>query len=225
MKLGPRDGIPRAKSGARKAPLGGKRMVAEPTEEERRIKDRERLRRLLERAAHISEAPTPEIPPPTRGAHSPKYFNFLLAIAEGLTPSAASRRSGYSEQAGHRLWRNPETQQEVARIQAAMLEAHTRKIAHLRGLALARAEDILLDPETPAATVAALARDILDRSGLSASSRVQIDATVKTAPMAAMTADELLADLRLEYARAGLPAEEIEAKLIEARAMLPDDSR
>ena len=218
-----RDGIPRAKTGIRSNPKGGKRMVAEPSEEERRAKDRERLRKLLERAAHISEAPAPEIPPPTQGAHSPKYFGFLLAIAEGLGPSAAARRTGYTERAGHALWRKPETQADVRRIQDAQMEAHTRKINQLRGLALARLEDLLLDPETPAATVASVGRDILDRSGMSAQHRVEVEATVRQAPMAALTAEELLLNLRKALALEDLPAEEIDRRIIEARAQLPHD--
>ena len=103
------------------------------------------------------------------------------------------------------------------------MEAHVRKINHLRGLALVRAEDILLDPETPPATVASLVVNIFDRSGLSAQHRVELDATVRQAPMAAMTSDELIADLRLTLAREGLTAEDIELKVTEARAMLPRD--
>ncbi len=169
--------------------------------------------------------PAFDVPRPSRGIHSPQFFAFAMALGAGKTVREAAAEARYSETHAFKLWRKPEVKDLMAEIQSSRIEHAGRTMAELRGLALVRAVAMIRDPKTPPAVAASLIRTVFDRSGFSPQHRLQIDATVKTAPMAAMTADELLADLRLEYARAGLPAEEIEAKLIEARAMLPDDSR
>lgn len=146
-----------------------------------------------------------------------------MALGAGKTVREAAAEARYSETHAFKLWRKPEIKDLMAEIQSARIEHAGRAMAELRGLALVRAVAMLRDPKTPPAVAAALIRTTLDRSGFSPQHRLQIDATVKSAPMAAMTSDELIHDLRLTLARENLTAEEIELKVIEARAMLPHD--
>ena len=164
-----------------------------------------------------------DVPRPLRGAYHPRFFAFMRVLGAGGTVMQAAAAGQYNEVHAYRLWRKPETQALLSEIQAARLEQAARDMTDLRHLALRTVRELLESPDTPRAVKRTLSVNVLDRSGFSPQHRLQIDTTVRQAPMAALTVDELLFDLRKALALEDLPAEEIDRRIIEARAQLPHD--
>lgn len=151
----------------------------------------ERAKEILRRVNHVSEAPEPpdvsdridwaKIPKP-EGGGAPDLTNrqslFLLGMARGMTIAEAAKYANLSYYYARKLAANADFRVALSDILEEMKKDALRDIASIRGLAIRRARDLLIDPTTPSAVVVTTIGMVLDRTGLPARVEVGSEVTV-----------------------------------------------
>jgi hypothetical protein len=192
--------------------------------------DLEAAKRILARAGHISDMPAPPVidhggddegPDEAAAAaerRKPTLRQAMLVaeLVKGCNIREAAERVGLTYSHARQTVNKPHIKALLDEIKQDLLLDARRELEGLRGLAVRRKKDLLLDPQTPHAVVAQVTDSILDRTGMS--TRSEIVTEVSVGRVAALPTSDLLASLYRTLLAEGATEAEAAAKVEALRA-------